>query len=324
MVKYGLIAVSSILPRFVEGLKNSQDSQAWALSSRDLAKAKTFAETYDIPYYYDDYHQLLKNPEVAVVYISSTNLTHYQIARDALLAGKSTIVEKPFTATYQEAEDLVKLAKEKSLFLMEGQKVLFLPTTAKIKELIDAGVLGSIEYFYLPASSFYDFSERPWMNSYQEAGGALMGSSSYGMAFVSYLTNSKIVTAQALESHLPGQADYLTSLSFQTASGVICNTILGGRIQTVNQCYIYGTAGHIMVENFWKSKGFTLALTGQSSRYFDFPYQSEFTFYIDHVSQLLRAGKTESPIMTLDLSLQSMKYMDRFLQEYKEKAKNEY
>ncbi len=316
MLKYGLIAISSILPRFVAGLKDSQDSVAWAVSSRNLEKAEDFAKQYAIPYFYSDYHELLANDEIAVVYISSTNITHFPIAKAALLAGKATIVEKPFTANLAEAEALVALAKEKSRFLMEGQKVLFLPTTQKIKELIDTEVLGKIEYIYLPASAHYDFGERAWMHSYQEAGGSLMGSSSYGMSFVSYLTGSKIKTAQALESHLPGQADYLTSLSFQTENGVICNAICGGRIQTVNQCYIYGTKGHVMVENFWKAKALTLQLDNQPSQQFDFPYNSEFTFYIDHVSALLKEGKTESPIMTLDLSLQSMKYLDYFLKEY--------
>ena len=316
MLKYGLIAISAILPRFVKGLTLSKDSKAIAVSSRSLNKAQKFADEHNLEYYYDDYHQLLLNQEIDIVYISSTNKTHHQIAKDALMANKHVILEKPFTVTYQEALELVSLAKEKDLFLMEGQKVVFLPTTMKIKELIKEGVLGDLEYIYLPASANYGFSPDSWMNDYYEAGGALMGSGSYALSFVSFITDSSIIEAQCLENHEKGKADHLTSLSFKTESGVICNAILGGKINTVNRCYIYGSNGHIYLDNYWKSRAITLELKGQKPQIFDFPYESEFTFYIDHISDLFKDNKIESDIMPHYLSLEAMFYLDHFHQLY--------
>ena len=316
MIKYGLIGISSILPRFLTGLKKSKDSAACAVSSRNNDKAEEFAVTYDIPHHYGDYRELLGDPDVDVVYISTPNNTHYEIALAALAAGKNVILEKPFTVTYREALELIETAEKLDLFIMEGQKAVFLPTTKKIKELISEGAIGRVDYIYLPASSNYKFPEDNWMNSYDQGGGSLLGSACYGMAFASYICGSEITKAQSLEIHQPDKADYLTNLSFQLAQGTIVNTVLGMEINTVNRCYIYGSKGHIYLDNFWKSKALTLVLPDKAPQEFLFPYDSEFTFYIDHVSELLQAGFKESPVMTRQLTLQIVKFVDDLFQEY--------
>ena len=143
-----------------------------------------------------------------------------------------------------------------------------------------------------------------------------MGSAAYGLAFASYILDSPIIKASSLESHHPGQADYLTDLCFQLQCGTIVNTVLGMEINTVNRCYVYGTKGYIAFDNFWKSQALTLMLNNRESVTYDFPYPSEFTFYLDHVSDLLRNNKKESPIMTHQLTLQSMKYLDDLFKQY--------
>jgi len=91
---------------------------------------------------------VLANKEIKGVVISSPAALHYPMAKQALLAGKDTFVEKPLALTVQEGEELVGLAEEKGEILMVGHLLEYHPAVAKLKELVDKGELGKIQYIY--------------------------------------------------------------------------------------------------------------------------------------------------------------------------------
>jgi len=84
--------------------------------------------------------------EVQAVAVVTPVESHYELARRALLAGKDVFIEKPMTASVEEAEELIELAEERKLVLMVGHTFQYSPPVRKIKELIDAGELGQIYY----------------------------------------------------------------------------------------------------------------------------------------------------------------------------------
>ncbi len=317
MINYGIIGVSSIAQRFVNGLKLTDEGVAYGVSSRNLDKAENFARANDLAFFTDDYQDLLKNNNIDVIYISTTNNTHYQIAKEALIAKKHTIVEKPFTMSTSQAEELFTLARSNNCFLMEGQKSVFLPTTQKIKELIKADLIGEVKYIYLPTSSNLNWSKDFWMYDLEVGGGAMMGSANYAIAFTSYLLDDTITNIQALAINHPKQADYLTSLSFQFSNGCIVNTILGMEINTINRCYIYGTKGHIFLDNFWKAKSFTLCPLNQEPQEFSFNYESEFTFYLNHVNKCINDKLLTSFVMSEKLTLACVSNVEKIYQQFK-------
>jgi UDP-2-acetamido-3-amino-2,3-dideoxy-glucuronate N-acetyltransferase len=85
---------------------------------------------------------------IDAVVIATPAPTHYRLARKALLAGKDVFVEKPITLHCAECEELINLADRKRLILMVGHLLLYHPAIVKLKECIDSGKLGSIEYIY--------------------------------------------------------------------------------------------------------------------------------------------------------------------------------
>ena len=95
-----------------------------------------------------DFQQLLDDPEVDAVVIATPVVTHYQLAKQALSAGKHVFVEKPQAQSSAEAEELVALAEERDLVLMPGYLLLYHPAVSKLKALIDAGELGDVLYLY--------------------------------------------------------------------------------------------------------------------------------------------------------------------------------
>jgi len=94
--------------------------------------------------YETDYKILLKNPDITAIAIAVETSGHYEIVKEALLAGKHVYVEKPFTSTAKEAEELEQLATKLELIIHVDHIMIFHPVVKKIKSLTEAGELGDI------------------------------------------------------------------------------------------------------------------------------------------------------------------------------------
>jgi len=95
-----------------------------------------------------DFDELLADPELDAVVIATPVVTHFELAKRALTAGKHVFVEKPQAQTTAEAEELFALAQERGLVLMPGYLLLYHPAVEKLKELVDQGELGDVLYLY--------------------------------------------------------------------------------------------------------------------------------------------------------------------------------
>jgi predicted dehydrogenase len=94
------------------------------------------------------FEDLLEDQELEGVVVATPVITHAELARQALLAGKHVFVEKPMALGADEAEELVATAEERALVLMPGHLLLYHPGVAKLKELVNAGELGRVLYVY--------------------------------------------------------------------------------------------------------------------------------------------------------------------------------
>lgn len=90
--------------------------------------------------------ELIQSPEVDAVVIATPVFLHYSLAKLALQAGKHVLVEKPMTASLSEADELISLAQSKQLLLMVDHTFLYTGAVRKIKQLVEAGELGNINY----------------------------------------------------------------------------------------------------------------------------------------------------------------------------------
>jgi UDP-2-acetamido-3-amino-2,3-dideoxy-glucuronate N-acetyltransferase len=111
---------------------------------------KGFQELYPQIKYYESPEVMLdkSDGELEAVVISTPAATHYKLVRSSLLAGKHVFVEKPLSLTKEEGEELVELADREKLILMVGHLLQYHPAVLKLKELIEIGDLGKIQYLY--------------------------------------------------------------------------------------------------------------------------------------------------------------------------------
>jgi predicted dehydrogenase len=94
------------------------------------------------------FEEMLADPELDAIVIATPVVTHYELAKRALLAGKHVFVEKPQAQSSAEAEELVALAEQSGLVLMPGYLLLYHPALAMLKRLVDDGELGDVLYLY--------------------------------------------------------------------------------------------------------------------------------------------------------------------------------
>lgn len=139
---WGIVGTGQISASVVADLAQCADAEILSVHSRDASKAAAFAAQFGAPHSTGSYDELLADSAIDVVYIATPFATHHELTRQALLAGKHVLVEKPMARTADEVEDLFQLAAERNLFLMEGMWMKFNPAFMRLQEEIAAGRIG--------------------------------------------------------------------------------------------------------------------------------------------------------------------------------------
>jgi predicted dehydrogenase len=120
---------------------------AWLCDLADENRAR-FSARYPNARMTADFDEMLADPDLEAVVVATPVVTHHELARRALIAGKHVFVEKPMAVQAAEAEELVALAEERELVLMPGHLLLYHPGVKKLKELVDGDDLGDVLYLY--------------------------------------------------------------------------------------------------------------------------------------------------------------------------------
>ena len=158
-MKLGILGTGFIITEALEAISEVNDIEKKAILARpkSIEKGKDFAERYSIEKVYTDYDELLSSDEIDTVYVGLINSVHYEYAKRALLAGKDVILEKPFTTSVEETEELANIARENGRFLFEAITNRHSAVYEKIKEkLPEIGRIRMAMGNYSQYSSRYD------------------------------------------------------------------------------------------------------------------------------------------------------------------------
>lgn len=189
-MKLAVLGTGKIVQEFLPMIQQVTDVELVALLStpRSLYKAKEMQAQYHIQEVYTDYETLLSNATIDTVYVALPNHLHYQYTKAALLQGKNVICEKPFTLNAQQLQELIQIATEKRLILLEAITNQYLNNFLQIKkDLAQLGKIKIVECNYSQYSSRYDaFKEGKILPAFdpQKGGGALMDINIYNIHFV--------------------------------------------------------------------------------------------------------------------------------------------
>ncbi|MBO5836373.1 MAG: Gfo/Idh/MocA family oxidoreductase [Oscillospiraceae bacterium] len=302
---YGILSTSSIAPRFIAAVRASGKGNIAAVSSRTLEKAREKAARWNIPTAYGSHEDLLKDENVNIVYISNVNTAHYPWAKAALLAGKHVVCEKPCTTTEAQTKELYALAREKGLFFMEAQKMLFLPAVLAAKErLKDLGQITMAEM-----SHSFPASYNGWMFDKEAGGGPLLSSGIYAVQLVAWLFG-EITDIRGTASKLDTGVEWQYILTGQTESGVLFCAKNSTRATLDNTCRIFGENGYIELPNYWKAQKVILHIGGKT-QVLEFPCEYELIYEAQHIADCMEKGLLSSPVITEEISLSGIRAIEK-------------
>ncbi|MYV65439.1 Gfo/Idh/MocA family oxidoreductase [Streptomyces sp. SID2131] len=311
-VRWGILATGGIAERFTTDLRTLDDAEVVAVASRSEAPAKAFAERFGIPRAYGEWAGLFADADVDVVYVATPHHAHRTAAGLALEAGKAVLCEKALTLNAREAAELVALARDRGLFLMEAMWMYCNPLIRRIAELVRDGAVGEVRTVQADFGLAGPFGAGHRLRDPKTGGGALLDLGVYPVAFAQLLLGEPdSVQAHALLS--PEGVDLNTGMllgwSGTGASALLSCSIAADTPLTAS---VTGSLGRIDVpRGFFFPERFTLHREGAEPEEFTAEADPHgFRHEAAEVMRCLRAGERESPLVPLDGSLAVMRTLD--------------
>ena len=304
-LRYGILSTSSIAPRFIAAVRACGKGEIAALSSRTPEKAREKAAEWGIPTAYGSHAELLRDETVNIVYISNVNAQHYPWARAALLAGKHVVCEKPCTTSEAQTRELYALARERGLFFMEAQKMLFLPAVLAVKERL--AELGQITMVDLSHS--FKATYNGWMFDREAGGGPILSSGIYAVQLVSRLFG-EITDIRGTASKMENGVEWQYVLTGETERGVLFSAKNSTRAVLDNTCRIFGENGYVELPSYWKARKAVFHIGGETEEV-EFPCEHELVYEVEHIAECMEKGLLNSPVITEELSLAGIRAIER-------------
>lgn len=155
---WGILAPGNIARKFATELQQLSNARVCAVGSRNLARAKAFATEFGADRYYDNYYDLVTDPQVDIIYIASPHALHAEHALLCMNHQKPVLCEKALALNSEEVEEMMGCARENSVFFTEAFFVPHQPAYQEAKRIIDSGEMGKVKYI----QSWFGFNKAPY------------------------------------------------------------------------------------------------------------------------------------------------------------------
>ena len=193
LTRWGILGCGKISADFATALIRTEGTSVVAVAGRSASASSTTAFAADLvarqkggaPIAACDYDSLAARDDVDIVYVGNVNTAHFASTMKCIEAGKHVLVEKPIGVNYAEAAALVKAAREKGVFLMEGLWTRFLPAVVKARSIIEGGELGDVVAVHGDFGFRCDDATDSRMFDPALAGGGLLDIGIYPLGFAS-------------------------------------------------------------------------------------------------------------------------------------------
>lgn len=310
-MKIGILGLGKIATRVAKGVQYAQNATLYAVASRDVEKAKQFQNASGATVAYGSYEAMLADNEVDMVYICTPNYLHKEHIMLCLQYRKHVICEKPMVCDREGLCACFAYAKQQNCFLMEAEKTLFTPLNQKIKQLVDEGVIGALQYIEAGYCSHMDLShiaKDSWLFRKRDSG-SFVDIGVYPICYANYFANAKLTDIQVMKKCAPQGIDILAQSMLRYTNGVMAYIRSSWDITMENKGFLYGDKGVIITENFWKNTCAVLKKDGVETR-IEVVMDSEFTGEIEHAINCVEQGLLQSPILAQEQSLEILRVLE--------------
>ena len=323
-IRWGILGCGRIARKFAADLRLVADAELTAIASRNKETLELFAKDFPCKHLHNSYEALVANEEVDVIYVATPHSHHYEHTILCLNHDKAVLCEKAFAINSRQAQEMIKTAKERKVFLMEALWTKFLPHYKKLQELLQQKALGDIK------SVLVNFGFKTSDKSPQRlfdpllGGGTLLDIGIYNV-FMTMSVLGKPDSIEATMTPSPTGVDEQIAVLFKYNNGTMAQLFSSFTTNLPIQAEINGTEGCITLTTRFYEPSTTIQLYKQMpgekeiiavEKEAGFGYQYE----ARHVNECLKKGLIESPVMTHTDTLLLMEILD----EIRNKARIEY
>lgn len=312
----GIIGAGHIALKMASTLAALPRTHRYAIASREMRKARRFAKEQGFERAYGSYEELMDDPKVDLIYIATPHAFHFEQAKACILKGKPVLCEKAFTANAAQAEELLKLAEEKQVFIAEAIWTRYLPMSRTIAELVRKGAVGTP--YLLSANLGYAITNRERLVRPELAGGALLDVGVYTLNFAAMVFGTEILsttsTCVKMDNGLDAQDSITLVYPGERMAVLNCSMLARSDRQGV----ISGDGGHMIIDNINNPQSIKV-LDGNYQTVAEFHAPSQVTGFEYEVNACIEAldkGLLQTLDMPHDETLRIMRQMDALRKEW--------
>lgn len=309
---WGVIGPGSIANTFAKAIAPSKQGKILAVASRSQERAAQYAATYQIEKTYSDYEQLLADPDIDIIYIATPHNFHYQQAKMCLEAGKHVLVEKPCTVNAKQMEQLVELAQSKNLLLQEALWSRFMPCLSQLRQLLNEGVIGDIQYIQSEIGFAFQNREKSRLVKAELAGGALLDLGIYSITLSQFFLQEHPEKVEAMGQLTEQQVDGHVLANMCYPSGRYAQFTTSMLSQTSNTMRIVGSEGYVNLPAcFWDTDKALIYRDEKLVQSIDITHPvNGFEYQIEESMRCIEQNKLCSEVMSHRDSIGVLRVMD--------------
>jgi len=307
---WGILGPGGIARAFAQDLSLLSGHTIAAVGSRSLENAKKFSAQFGGTAY-GSFEELVADPTVDAIYVATPHPAHHDNVILALNAGKPVLCEKPFAVNSKQAQAMVDAATRNSVALMEAMWARFLPHYAKVREIVDSGVLGPILSIHADHGQRLADQGIARLIEPDLAGGALLDLGIYPVSFAHMiLGNPAHITSKAVMTEKG--VDAQTSMIFSYNNGaqaVLTTTMIE---QTPCRAVVAGLNGWLEIDRtFYNPAAMRVVLNDGTVTEYPNTYTGHgLREQAETFKQIVRSAKLESDILTWADTVDIMKSLD--------------
>jgi len=310
VIRWGIVGPGKIAKNFADDLQLVDGGMLNAVASRSLDRAQQFAKNHNAPHSFGSYEELFKSDVVDVIYIATPHNSHCELTVQALNRGKAVLCEKPMGIHKQQVEQMIDAAKKNKVFLMEALWSRFNPAIKRVKQLVEAGEIGKLEYLHADFAYYaLDRDEKGRLLNPDLAGGSLLDIGIYPV-FLSYLLLGMPKEIKASSRFYKTGVEVQTSMIFEyeDAQAILFSGLTS---KSEMKAEISGQKGALFLHPRWhESNGYTLEKNGELKD-FDLPRPGlGYPHEIEEVHHCLNNGMLQSNLWSHQNSIDLITLLD--------------
>ena len=321
-MKIGIMGCGGIATTMAEtllGMKRVDREKgpiSFAVASRNLEKAEAFAKRYGFQKAYGSYEEMVKDPEIELIYIATPHSEHYANIMLCLTNGKPVLCEKAFTVNAKQAREVFAFAEANQVFITEAIWTRYLPMRKIIDDILTSGVIGTPSM--LSANLGYKIDHKPRLVDPNLAGGALLDVGVYPLNFASMIFGNDIVKLSSTCTYTETGVDAQNSMTLTYRDGKMGVLHSSLKIISDRKGIVQGDLGYLVIENINNYESVTVYNNQHKEiAFYKAPKQiTGYEYEVEASMKAIRAGKIECEEMPHWESVLMIEWMDKLRQDW--------